>query len=146
MWIDERGDGVNTCLDCGRNGRVDGGTYGSGMKLCEVHGVEGFDPKRVVVTSELTEADVRARIERGADDVRGVATLKASISAAMKARGFKPVVTHRYPSGRWLASVQGDETGHSWAQTERASEVEALVALANLLGVAIAADGRPTDG
>lgn len=60
MWINERGDGVATCLDCGRKGRIDGGSYGSGMICCEVHGADGFDAKRPrapapsVFVSELT--------------------------------------------------------------------------------------------
>ncbi len=60
MWINERGDGVTTCLDCGRKGRVDGGSFGSGMICCEVHGADGFDAKRPrapapsVFVSELT--------------------------------------------------------------------------------------------
>lgn len=60
MWINERGDGVATCLDCGRKGHVDCGAGGSGELLCEVHGADGFDAKRPraqapsVFVSELT--------------------------------------------------------------------------------------------
>jgi len=60
MWINERGDGVATCLDCGRKGHVDCGAGGSGELLCEVHGTDGFDAKRPrapapsVFVSELT--------------------------------------------------------------------------------------------
>ena len=48
MWIDESGDGVTTCLDCGRKGHIEGGVYGfgSGMISCDVHGVDGFDASR----------------------------------------------------------------------------------------------------
>lgn len=140
MWVNERGDGINACLDCGRKGRVDGGTYGSGLLYCEEHGVDGFDPKRktnVVVTCEMTEADVRERVERDGDDVRATARIKVSINDAMKARGLKPMSTHRYESGTWLASVQGDDSGRSWAQAERPTEVDALETLANLLGVVL---------
>lgn len=89
----------------------------------------------VVVTCEMTEADVRARVE--GEDVRAIARIKVSINAAMKARGLKPASTHRYESGTWLASVQGDDSGRSWAQAERSSEIESLVALAVLLGVVL---------
>ena len=88
-----------------------------------------------VVTCEVSEADLRRRLER--DDVRATARIKASINDAMKARGLKPMSTHRYESGTWLASVQGDDSGRSWAQAERPTEVDALETLANILGVVL---------
>ena len=139
MWINERGDGIKTCLDCGRKYRLDCGTYGSGYPYCEVHGVDGFDKKRervdLLTTCEMTDVDVRARL--GRDDVRAVTRLKASINEATKAMGLKPVSTHRYDSGLWIAAVQDSDAGSSWAQAERPTEVEALGALAVLLGVVL---------
>lgn len=102
----------------------------SGNRFGVVH--EGVD---VLTTCEMTDVDVRARL--GRDDVRDVTRLKASINEATKAMGLGPVSTHPYHSGLWIASVQGSDAGHSWAQAERPTEVEALGALAVLLGVAL---------
>lgn len=135
MWVNERGDGVNTCLDCGRKGRIDCGTYGSGMTFCEVHGVEGFDPKRwqnVVLMQEITEADVRARVER--ENVRNITRIKASINRTIASRGYGPCNVCRR-LGMWVAEVHAGE--NSGARVERHTEIEALEALAKLLGVVL---------
>lgn len=119
MWINERGDGVKTCLDCGREAIYDGGTYGSGMLYCRVHGVDGFDPKR------------RANAAPASDAER-VVMLKASIDREMAARGYGPCYVRRC-LGMWLAEHRTDVGDH--ARVERESEVEATEALARLLGV-----------
>ena len=64
-------------------------------------------------------------------------TLPDSLPSHAQARGLNPVSTHRYDSGLWIAAVQGSDAGHSWAQAERPTEVEALGALAVLLGVVL---------
>lgn len=61
--------------------------------------------------------------------------LKAIIGDAMKAHGYDTLRTHRRETGRWDASVHGDD-GKSWiASCNRRCEVDALVSLAKAIGV-----------
>lgn len=119
MWVNERGDGINTCLDCGRKRRIDGGTYGSGCPYCEVHGVDGFEPKRRVDAAPTGDAE-------------RTTMLKSSIDRAMAARGYGPCVVRR-SLGMWLAEERTD--AGDYARVERDSEIEAAEELARLLGV-----------